>query len=273
MIKQTNPPLTPAIVVFDIDGVVRDVGGSYRRALADTVEQFTAFAYRPTQADIDQLKSEGVWNNDWEASQELIYRYFEAQGQPRSHRMLDYQAIVAFFQSRYRGPDPQNWTGYICHEPLLLQPSYLEQLTAAGIPWGFFSGATKGSATYVLEKRLGLHSPVLIAMEDAPGKPDPTGLLATVRQLEQRSLVDSSIPVIYVGDTVADIYTVQKARSLHPNRCWIGVGILPPHVQETSSRRDAYADTLKAAGAAVIFSNVEELTPVQIQQLVHLGKS
>jgi len=23
-------------------------------------------------------------------------------------------------------------------------------------------------------------------MEDAPGKPDPTGLLATVRQLEQR---------------------------------------------------------------------------------------
>ena len=252
---------------------MRDVGGSYRRALADTVEQFTAFAYRPTQADIDQLKSEGVWNNDWEASQELIYRYFEAQGQPRSHRMLDYQAIVAFFQSRYRGPDPQNWTGYICHEPLLLQPSYLEQLTADGIPWGFFSGATKGSATYVLEKRLGLHSPVLIAMEDAPGKPDPTGLLATVRQLEQRSNADSSIPVIYVGDTVADIYTVQKARSLHPNRCWIGVGILPPHVQETIERRDAYANTLKAAGAAVIFSNVQELTPVQIQQLVHLGKS
>ncbi|MBO3464500.1 TIGR01548 family HAD-type hydrolase, partial [Aetokthonos hydrillicola CCALA 1050] len=65
------------IVVFDIDGVVRDVGGSYRRALADTVQHFTDHAYRPTSEDIDQLKSEGTWNNDWEASQELIYRYFE----------------------------------------------------------------------------------------------------------------------------------------------------------------------------------------------------
>jgi HAD superfamily phosphatase len=269
MTQQPNQQLAPAIVVFDIDGVVRDVGGSYRRALADTVEHFTAFAYRPSQADIDQLKSEGVWNNDWEASQELIYRYFEAQGQTRSQVHLNYEAIVAFFQSRYRGPDPQNWTGYICHEPLLLQPRYLEQLWADGIPWGFFSGATRGSATYVLERRLGLQSPVLIAMEDAPGKPDPTGLLATVRQIEQRlSLVDTATPVLYVGDTVADLYTVQKARSLFSTRCWIGVGILPPHVQETTARRDAYADTLKAAGAAVIFSNVQELTPAQIKQLV-----
>ena len=266
MIQQPNQPLAPAIVVFDIDGVVRDVGGSYRRALADTVEHFTAGAYRPTQADIDQLKSEGIWNNDWEASQELIYRYFEAQGQLRSRLQLDYQAIVAFFQSRYRGPDPQIWTGYVCHEPLLLQPSYLEQLTTAGIPWGFFSGATRAEVAYVLERRLGLQSPVVMAMEDAPGKPDPTGLLATVRQLEQQ--VDSSTPVLYVGDTVADIYTVQKARSLHPHRCWIGVGILPPHVQETPARRDAYAASLKAAGAAAIFSNVQDLTPMQIEQLV-----
>ncbi|MBC7824487.1 MAG: TIGR01548 family HAD-type hydrolase, partial [Candidatus Parcubacteria bacterium] len=64
-----------AIVVFDIDGVVRDVSGSYRRALADTVEQFTQNAYRPTSQEIDLLKSEGTWNNDWEASQELVYRY------------------------------------------------------------------------------------------------------------------------------------------------------------------------------------------------------
>ncbi len=266
---QPKKLVTPAIVVFDIDGVIRDVGGSYRRALADTVEHFTEEgAYRPSLLEIDDLKSEGVWNNDWEASQELIYRYFEAQGQGRSLIHLDYKAIVAFFQSRYRGPDPQNWTGYICDEPLLLKPSYLEQLSAAGIPWGFFSGATRGSAAYVLERRLGLQSPVLIAMEDAPGKPDPTGLLATVRQLEHLLLVDPATPVLYLGDTVADLYTVQKARSLFPSRNWIGVGILPPHVQETPARSDAYAETLKAAGAAAIFRNVQELTPVQIQHLL-----
>lgn len=266
--------LDRVIAIFDIDGVIRDVSGSYRRAIADTVEQFTARAYRPSQLDIDQLKSEGIWNNDWEASQELIYRYFETQGQPRTQQ-LDYQEIVAFFQSRYRGTDPHNWTGYICDEPLLVQPSYLQQLSAAGINWGFFSGAPHAEADYVLE-RLNLRSPVLIGMEDAPGKPDPTGLLAVVRQLKQHPL-DKNVIVVYVGDTVADMYTVEKARRreaacrptlLFPNYNWISVGILPPHVQETPARRDAYAETLTAAGAAVIYSNVQELTPAQIEQLV-----
>jgi HAD superfamily phosphatase len=255
-----------AIAVFDIDGVVRDVGGSYRRALADTVEQFTAQAYRPTPLDIDQLTSEGIWNNDWEASQEFIYRYFQSQGQSREQLQLDYSEIVSFFQSRYRGSDPDNWTGYICHEPLLLKPSYLEELTQAGIPWGFFSGATRASATYVLEKRLGLQSPVLIAMEDAPGKPDPTGLFATLSLLETN--IDNNSTIVYMGDTVADMYTVEKARELKPERNWIGVGILPPHVQETAARRDAYSETLQKAGAAIVLSNVQELTPEQIQELV-----
>ncbi|MGJ5672554.1 MAG: TIGR01548 family HAD-type hydrolase [Nostochopsis sp.] len=263
------------IVIFDIDGVVRDVSGSYRRALADTVENFTQDEYRPTSVDIDQLKSEGIWNNDWEASQELIYRYFEAQGQPREQLGLDYKNIVAFFQARYRGTDPENFTGYICDEPLLLSPSYLDQLTLAGIVWGFFSGATRGSANYVLQSRLGLRSPVLIAMEDAPGKPDPTGLFATVRLLEDN--IDKSSLIVYIGDTVADMYTVEKARrqdagsrqtSLQSEKTWIGVGVLPPHVQETTARRDAYAETLRQAGATIVLNNVQELTPARILELV-----
>ncbi|MEO1430539.1 MAG: TIGR01548 family HAD-type hydrolase [Cyanobacteria bacterium J06633_8] len=258
----------PAIVVFDIDGVIRDVSGSYRRALADTVEHFTAQAYRPTADDIDRLKSEGVWNNDWEGSQELIYRYFETQGQSRQQLNLDYNSIVSFFQSRYWGINPDNLTGYICEEPLLLQPSYLNQLTEAGIPWGFFSGATRASATYVLQQRLNLQSPVLIAMEDAPGKPDPTGLFSTVELLEFGIDINNSPPVIYVGDTVADMYTVEKARNNQSNRTWIGVGVLPPHVQETVQKGDAYTESLKKAGATIVLSNVQELTPGKIQKLI-----
>src|ERR671932_1174589 len=108
-------PQSTAIVVFDIDGVVRDVAGSYRRAIADTVEHFTDGVYRPSGLEIDQLKSEGIWNNDWEASRELVYRYFEVQGQARSalgssadspnvatathwrsQVPLDYQTLIAF---------------------------------------------------------------------------------------------------------------------------------------------------------------------------------
>lgn len=274
-----------AIVVFDIDGVIRDVGSSYRRALADTVEYATSGKFRPSQTDIDALKSEGVWNNDWEASQEFAYRYFEAnpsldrsdlgeqtngivQADPHSRGgiAIAYESLVAFFQSRYRGTDPVNWNGYICQEPLLLEPDYLKLLTEAGIQWGFFSGATQGSARYVLEKRLGLENPVLIAMEDAPGKPDATGLFSTVEKLENSS--KSNQPVLYVGDTVADMYTVKNARQQNSQRQWLAIGVLPPHVQVTEERSLEYTNTLEQAGADVVFWNVQELTPDKIWHLV-----
>ncbi len=257
------------IVVFDIDGVIRDVANSYRRAISDTVEHFTSGLHRPSLADIDRLKLEGIWNNDWEASQELIYRYFESQGKQRHEQTLDYNQIVDFFQSRYRGTDPENWNGYITTETLLLQPPYLEQLSNNGIYWGFFSGATRGSAEYVLKKRLGLEDIALIAMEDAPGKPDPTGLLAVVEILEKRSNNSNLPPVIYVGDTVADIYTVVKAKEIKPERRWVGVGIVPPHLQSTEEQSQAHATKLQKAGASVVLTNVEQLTPSLIQELLN----
>ncbi len=257
-----------AIVVFDIDGVVRDVGGSYRRALADTVERFTQTAYRPTPEEIDVLKSEGTWNNDWEASQELVYRYFESQGTSRSEIVLDYAELVAFFQSKYRGTDSEHWTGYICDEPLLLESAYLDSLTRSDIRWGFFSGATRASANYVLEKRLGLQSPVLVAMEDAPGKPDPTGLFDSVQRLENQP--ELMTPVLYVGDTVADMYTVDRARTMQPERVWIAIGVLPPHVQHTAEQIKFYTNLLMQAGAAIVLNNVQELTPEKVFELVQL---
>lgn len=151
-----------AIAVFDIDGVLRDVSGSYQRALADTVEKFTDGQYRPTDDEIDTLKGEGLWNNDWEASQELVYRFFEQQGQTRDSLALNYEAMVDFFQSRYRGPnqaDPDQWTGYISQEPLLADLAYFESLSNGGVAWGFFSGATRGSASYILERRMGVTPP------------------------------------------------------------------------------------------------------------------
>jgi HAD superfamily phosphatase len=252
----SSPPPISAILVFDIDGVIRDVGGSYRLALADTVEQFTQ-QYRPSPLD-----------NDWEASRELIYRYFEAQGQSRQAHNLDYEAVVAFFQSCYRGADPIHWTGYICNEPLLIQPDYLAALTQAHVSWGFFSGATCGSARYVLENRLGLADPVLVAMEDAPGKPDPTGLFMAVRQLEVRDQILPLMPVIYAGDTVADLQTVQQAKLQQPERHWLGVGILPPHAQYSEDYAADYALNLKRVEAKVVLKNISQLNGELIQHLL-----
>ncbi|MBF2078694.1 MAG: TIGR01548 family HAD-type hydrolase [Synechococcales cyanobacterium T60_A2020_003] len=260
-----------AIAIFDIDGVLRDVGNSYRRALADTVEHFTGGAYRPTQEDIDTLKAEGIWNNDWEGSREFIYRYFESQGKGRSQNPLDFDAVIDFFQRKYRGEDLENpdaWTGYISQEPLLVSPAYFQQLTEAKVAWGFFSGATPGSARYVLERRLRLTDPVLIAMGDAPDKPDPTGLLEVARRLEAQLGLPEAAPVIYAGDTVADLHTVTNARQARASRPWIGVGILPPHAQHTPDYQAAYTAKLREAGALTVLPNLEALTAECIQSLI-----
>jgi HAD superfamily phosphatase len=260
-----------AIVLFDIDGVIRDVGSSYRRALADTVEEFTQGGYRPTPQDIDRLKGEGIWNNDWEASQELIYRYFEQQGRERVNHHLNYDEIVAYFQSKYRGRDldnPANWDGYIRDEPLLVSLAYFDDLTRANIPWGFFSGATRGSASFILQTRLGLREPVLIAMEDAPGKPDPTGLFMAIERLKFNPDRLDILPIIYVGDTVADMHTVIRAKAIVPDRHFIGVGVIPPHVHHDREQVANYTQSLHQAGAKLVLDNVEELTPSQIDRVL-----
>ncbi|MEM8674506.1 MAG: TIGR01548 family HAD-type hydrolase [Cyanobacteria bacterium P01_G01_bin.67] len=254
-----------AIIIFDIDGVIRDVGNSYRKAIADTVEHFTGGAWRPTMEDIDNLKSEGIWNNDWEASQELTYRYFEAMNQSRESVALDYDHIVEFFQERYRGKNPEHFDGYIANEPLLVSLTYFQQLSNSQFGYGFFSGATRGSAEFVINQRLKLDNPILVAMEDAPSKPDPTGMFDAIAQIEPTS---SNLPVFYLGDTVADMYTVAKAREIQPERNWIGIGILPPHVQTSPTRQADYAQKLMLAGAEVVLSNVEKLDLEMITELI-----
>ena len=252
-----------AILIFDIDGVIRDVGNSYRKAIADTVEEFTKGGWRPTMDDLDNLKSEGIWNNDWSASQELTYRYFEAMDRSREEVSLDYDKIVEYFQARYRGTNPKLFDGYIADEPLLVTPTYFQQLKDNGIDYAFFSGATRGSAEFVIKHRLELENPVLVAMEDAPSKPDPTGMFQAIAKLNN----SSDKAVFYLGDTVADMYTVVKARELKPESNWIAVGILPPHVQTTETKQQDYAQKLLAAGAEIVLSNVEKLDLQLIEDL------
>jgi HAD superfamily phosphatase len=254
-----------AIVVFDIDGVVRNVGGSYRRAIMDTVEQFTQGNYRPSSQDIDQIKAEGVWNNDWKLSQEMAERYWETQGKMRAELGLSYDAVVEFFQNKYRGPESAPNTGYIKDEPLLMGQAYLQSLSDGEIAWGFFSGATRGSASFVLEQRLGLSAPLLVAMGEAPDKPEPAGLFAVSEQLAQGAV---GLPVVYAGDTVADMHTIRNAKAQRPEGRWYAVGVLPPHVQETEARAEAYMALLKQAGADVVIANIEMLNREMVDWLV-----
>ncbi len=248
--------LEQTALILDIDGVIRDVSGSYLRALADTVEHFTGF--RPSAVDIDNLKAEGRWNNDWEASHELIRRYFAQYGE-QTPILPTLDQVITFFQGRYRGTSTP-WNGYITQEPLLVDRQFFEQLSLAQINWGFFSGATRASAEYVLH-RLGIKPSVLIAMEDAPGKPHPEGLFLAIAQFAKPINT-----VIYAGDTVADMLTVVHARQQDPSKKYLAVGIIPPHVEP--SRRASYRQTLIHSGADLVCDWVRDLHPQAIADII-----
>ena len=239
------------------------MSGSYRRALSETVHHYGG--WRPDPASIDALKGEGRWNNDWEASLELLRR--------GGHSPLPrFDALVAVFSAFYFGGDPEGdpaaWRGFIGSEPLLVSPAFFEALTGQGIAWGFVSGAEPPSARYVLQQRLGLANPPLIAMGDAPDKPNPTGFLRLAAELLGEPIgTQPSIPVAYLGDTVADVITVKRARQERPEQPFLSLAVAPPHLHtpEASERRGQYEAQLLEAGAdAVIPSTTAVLESLEL---------
>ena len=245
--------------------MIRDVSGSYRRAIVETVHHYSGS--RPEAAAIDALKAEGCWNNDWEASLELLRRAGHGQaGQPQ---LPAFAALVEVFNGFYFGGDPDGdpaaWQGFIGDEPLLVEPAFFTALSDAGVGWGFVSGAEPPSARFVLERRLGLSAPPLIAMGEAPDKPDPTGFLRLAGEL-CGALEAAAAPVAYLGDTVADVLTVQRARQVHPEQRFLSLAVAPPHLHSPAAaeRRGHYETQLREAGAdAVIPSTTAVLAALE----------
>jgi len=238
--------------------VIRDVGGSYRRALRETVHHYSGWRPRPDL--IDALKSEGHWNNDWQAAQELLRR----RGQSP---LPKYDDLVGVFSRFYFGGDPYGdpacWRGFIRDEPLLVEADFFARLSEAGISWGFVSGAEPSSARYVLSQRLALVDPPLLAMGEAPDKPDPTGLVQLAETLAGQALGPGAPPVAYLGDTVADVLTVRNARRERPGQRLISLAVAPPHLHAPglAKQRSSYEAALLEAGADRLIPRMAALQP------------
>ncbi len=246
-------------MLFDIDGVIRDVSASYRRAIIETVHHYGG--WRPDPAAIDALKGEGCWNNDWEASLELLRRGGLAP-------LPALAALAEVFGRFYFGGDPEGdpaqWRGFIGNEPLLVDAGFFAQLSASGLAWGFVSGAEPSSVRYVLRQRLGLADASFLAMGDAPDKPDPGGLLQMAAGLLAPwglGLGDASPPVIYVGDTVADVETVRRARAAAAGQRFVALAVAPPHLhaEHRQEERRIYEERLQQAGADRILRHTREV--------------
>ena len=255
------------LILFDIDGVIRSVENSYRLSLKKTVHKFSG--WEPSYMDIDNAKNEGIWNNDWDLSLEFIKRFKEKENS--NLEIPPRVEIVKCFEEFYFGGDPDKdskyWTGFIKNEELLVDKNFFDLLKSNGIIWGFVSGAESASAKFVLEKRLGLKSPPLISMGDAPDKPDPEGFINLSKKLLGDKLGTSNIPIGYVGDTIADIHTVANAKKEIPSQKFISIGIAPPHLHSKYrlNDRNAYEKNLKEAGADLILNSINELESINLE--------
>ena len=210
--------------------------------------------WQPSAAAIDALKAEGAWNNDWDASLELLRRHGAA--------LPDRSALIDVFSGFYFGGDPEGdpsqWTGFIGDEPLLVDASFFATLSGRDVRWGFVSGAEPPSARFVLQQRLGLQDPPLIAMGDAPDKPDPTGLIRLAKVLGANA---KGAQVAYLGDTVADVRTVIQARERWPDQHFVSLAVAPPHLQtaEQAPARRIYEQRLREAGADHVLTTTTAL--------------
>ena len=249
------------LILFDIDGVIRDVGNSYRLAVQKTVSFFCK--WEPTPGDIDNLKNEGIWNNDWDLSLELIKRYINKNN--LSIKKPSRDEIINLFDKLYFGNknliENNNWTGFIKNEELLVDRKFFEDLSKKRIKWGFVSGAEPASAKFILENRLKLDNPPLIAMNDAPDKPNPEGFISLASKLTSQKLGKKAPPIAYVGDTIADVKTVINARQKITNQEFISIAIAPPHLHTESvlKSRIKYEANLKNEGADFILKKLTDL--------------
>ena len=252
------------LILFDIDGVIRDVTNSYRLSVQKTVLKFCNL--EPSTYDIDELKNEGIWNNDWDLTLELIKRFINKKKLPLNPPSRE--AVINNFEKLYFGCNPnenyKKWSGFINNEQLLVDKNFFDFLTLNKIKWGFVSGAELPSAKFILENRLGLNNPPLIAMNDAPDKPNPEGFLKLAHKLLEEDFGRNCPPVAYVGDTIADIQTIINARKLYPAQKFISVGVTPPHFkpEKNVQKRSRYESKLKIAGADFIIRSVIDLKKI-----------
>ena len=156
--------LAPKLVIFDVDGVLVDVHGSFHKSIIDTIYFFTK--RRVTYAEIHEWKNRSGYNDDWRLTTDWIASLGEA---------VPYEVVKARFQKFYWGT--RAIPGNVSHERLLITHARLARW-AERAELALFTGRTRRELGHTLE---GTHAQRIfrraVTMDDVKkGKPDPEGL-------------------------------------------------------------------------------------------------
>jgi HAD superfamily phosphatase len=218
----------PAIIIFDVDGVLVDVRGSFHSTILETVKFFTG--KRVTRAELHRWKNRSGFNDDWILStawvQSLGAKY-------------EFEDVKRKFVELYWGT---NGKGNVAREKWLFPSASLRRLSK----WAelaLFTGRTSRELDYTFDRcRTRPFFNQIVTVEDVKRpKPDPEGLFKILNGRAPET-------AIYVGDNVDDAKAAKAANIPF-------VGILPASRKERSERRRL----LRAIGAKAILANINDL--------------
>jgi HAD superfamily phosphatase len=220
--------VAPEVIVFDMDGVLVEVGQSYREAIRETVYHFTGDMV--SHDLIQDFKNAGGWNNDWLLSHRLI---------ADRGKTVEYADVVAEFNRIFLG---ENNDGLISKEVWMPRAGLLENLSNRAA-LAIFTGRAKYEADATLNRyAAGIRfDPIIYDESVANPKPAPDGL----------ELIKQAFPgkrLWYLGDTVDDARSAQSAGVPF-------IGVSMPY----NSRHAEITESLRSLGAFTVISDINEL--------------
>lgn len=230
-VPKTKNPLKfqPDVIIFDVDGVLVDVRGSFHRTTLETVRFFTK--KRVTPHDLHKWKNQSGFNDDWKLSTAWV----QSLG-----GKFEYDEVKRKFLELYWGTNGDR--ANVEREKWLLPRPQLRRLSA-GAELAIFTGRVRKELDYTLD-RYGVREffrHIVTAEDVSRPKPAPDGLAAILNGRDPSK-------AIYVGDNVDDALAAQAAGMPF-------VGVVSREI-ERSRTREAL---LRSYGARTILGNVKEL--------------
>jgi HAD superfamily hydrolase (TIGR01548 family) len=221
--------LDPKLIIFDVDGVLLDVHGSFHKSIIDTVHFFTK--KRVTYAEIHQWKNRSGYNDDWRLSTDWVASLGPA---------VPYEEVKARFQKFYWGTNKN--AGNVARERWLITHKRLERWSRRA-ELALFTGRTRQELHHTISGTIahGIFRRYVTMDDVKKGKPDPEGLRLLLAGMP-------SSEALYVGDNIDDALSAKRARVPF-------VGVLP----HGSDAHNARAARLRELGALKILHSVRDL--------------
>ncbi len=182
----------PQILIFDVDGVLVDVRGTYWRTALQTVRHLSG--RRVTYEQLHRWKAKPGFNDDWRMTEAWVNEL----GTP-----VTYEKAKATFIDFYWGT--KNRKGNVLNEKLLIQPKQIAAW-AARYELNLFTGRNRREYRYTFDEWPAAHHfRMVVTMDDVDRiKPDPEGLHKILRGRDPRT-------ALYLGDNIDDALAARDA--------------------------------------------------------------